>query len=132
MSTKHFSMILGSALLCATSASAIPFNVTLNKPASLSGVFGVLRAGSFWSPNPVAPAGSIDDGIFRPEHTVWNDGSIWWDASVEGAGSNTITIDLLGAYRISGIITQADDNDNYARSPRRRPRLPRSTAPSSR
>jgi hypothetical protein len=94
-------------------ALAAPSNVTLNKPATLSGTFGVLRPGSPWSPNPVDPAGSINDGVFRPENTVWNDGSIWWDSTVAGSENNTITIDLQGAYAITGIITQADDNDSY-------------------
>jgi len=113
MSTKRVFVVLGPVLLSAASAFAIPFNVTLNKPATLDGIFGVLRPGSGWDANPVDPPGSIDDGVFRPESTVWNEGSIWWDASVEGSESNTITIDLLGNYAISGIITQADNNDNY-------------------
>jgi len=113
MWTKRLLLSLGPALLMATSAFAIPFNVTLNKPATLAGVFGVLRPASGWATNPVAPAGSIDDGVFRPESTTWNDGSIWWDATVAGSGNNTITIDLQGAYNITGIITQADNNDDY-------------------
>jgi len=113
MSGKRVCIALSLALLAATSAVAAPVNVTLDKPATLSGTFGVLRPGSGWASLPVAPAGSIDDGVFRPEHTDWNDGSIWWDAQVQGSESNSITIDLLGAFAISGIILQADDNDNY-------------------
>jgi len=113
MSSRRLCVALGLVFLAATSAFAAPINVTLNKPATLSGTFGVLRPASGWATLPVAPAGSIDDGVFRPEHTDWNDGSIWWDAQVQGSESNTITIDLLGAYAISGIIIQADDNDSY-------------------
>jgi hypothetical protein len=111
MSGKRLGLALCLAIACTTSAFAS--NVTLNKPASLSGTFGVLRAGSPWASLPVAPVGSIDDGVFRPENTDWNDGSIWWDATVQGSESNTITINLLGPYAIDGIIFQADDNDNY-------------------
>jgi hypothetical protein len=103
----------GIAMLAATTTWAVPFNVTLNKPATLTGIFGVLRAGSGWAANPVAPAGSIDDGVFAPEQTDWNVNSIWWDASVQGSENNSITINLLGSYHISGIITQADNNDSY-------------------
>lgn len=99
--------------LIATIASADP-NVTLNKPATLNGLFGVLRPASGWDPTqPLGTAGTIDDGIFFPEGTLWNHGSIWWDATVQGSENNTIVIDLLGAYHITGIITQADNNDKY-------------------
>ncbi len=78
------------------------------------GLFGVLRAGSGWDPTePLGTADTINDGIFFPEMTLWNHGSIWWDAMVQGSGNNTIVIDLQGAYHITGIITQADNNDNY-------------------
>lgn len=114
MSGIRLGLALCLTIACTTSAfAAVSLNVTLNKPVTLSGTFGVLRAGSPWASNPVDPAGSIDDGVFRPENTTWNEGSIWWDATVQGSESNTITIDLLGAYAINGIILQADDNDNY-------------------
>ncbi|HEX9022770.1 MAG TPA: PEP-CTERM sorting domain-containing protein, partial [Geobacteraceae bacterium] len=48
-----------------------------------------------------------------PEQTLWNHGSIWWDATVQGSENNSIVIDLQGIYHITGIITQADNNDNY-------------------
>lgn len=35
------------------------------------------------------------------------------DATVTGSENNSIVIDLQGAYHITGIITQADNNDNY-------------------
>jgi hypothetical protein len=99
--------------LIATTASADP-NVTLNKPATLNGLFGALRPASGWDPTqPLGTAGTIDDGIFFPEQTLWNQGSIWWDATVPGSENNTIVIDLQGAYHITGIITQADNNDAY-------------------
>jgi hypothetical protein len=113
MSVRKLGFVLSLSLLSAGSALAVPVNVTLNKPATLDGLFGVLRPGSGWTANPVDPAGAIDDGVFRPESTVWNEGSIWWDADVDGSANNTITIDLEGEYAITGIITQADNNDNY-------------------
>ena len=99
--------------LITTTASAYP-NVTLNKPATMNGLFGVLRPNSGWDPNqPLGAASSIDDGVFFPENTLWNAGSIWWDAAVPGSENNTIVINLQGAYHITGFITQADNNDNY-------------------
>ena len=100
--------------LIATSAFADP-NVTLNKPVTLNGVFGVLPDGSGWDPTqPLGSAGSVVDGIFFPEGTLWNQGSVWWNSTVSGSGSNSIVIDLQGAYHITGIIVQADNNDGYA------------------
>ena len=113
LSRKKLCLAVGMAILSATSAVAAAANVTLNKPATLSGTFGVLRAGAPWTTLPVAPTASIDDGIFAPEGTLWNDGSIWWDAAVAGSENNTITIDLQGNFAISGLITQADNNDGY-------------------
>ena len=113
LSRKRLCVAIGMAVLSATSALAAAANVTLDKPATLDGTFGVLRAGSPWTALPVAPAASIDDGVFRPEGTLWNDGSIWWDAAVDGSESNTITIDLQGNFAITGLITQADNNDGY-------------------
>ena len=100
--------------LTATSASADP-NVTFNKPVTLNGLFGVLPAGSGWDPTqPLGPAGSVVDGTFFPEGTLWNQGSVWWNGTVSGSGNNSIVIDLQGAYQITGIIMQADNNDGYA------------------
>jgi len=100
--------------LFATNVAAAPINATLNKPVTLNGLFGVLRAGSPWDPTqPLGAPGSVDDGVFAPEQTLWNQGSIWWDATVPGSENNSIVIDLQGAYHITGIITQADNNDNY-------------------
>ena len=106
--------ILGLVSLFATSVLADP-NVTLNKPVTLNGLFGVLPAGSTWDPNqPLGLAGSIDDGSFFTEGTLWNAGSVWWNGTVQGSTNNSIVIDLQGAYRITGIIIQADNNDGYA------------------
>ena len=109
-----FALIGALLTLLVATASAAPINVTLNKPATLNGVFGVLAAGSAWDPTqPLGTPGSIDDGVFATEQTLWNQGSIWWDATVRGSESNTIVIDLLGSFHITGIITQVDNNDNY-------------------
>ena len=106
-------LLLALIVLIATTASATS-NVALNKPVTMNGLFGGLSAGSGWDPTqPLGTAGTINDGIFFPEGTLWNAGSIWWDAAVQGSENNSIVIDLQGAYHISGIITQADNNDNY-------------------
>jgi hypothetical protein len=100
-------------LLITTIASADPI-VTLNKPVTLNGTYGLLRAGSGWdSTQPLGTASTINDGVFFTEATLWNQGTIWWDAMVSGSENNSIVIDLQGAYHITGIITQADNNDNY-------------------
>ena len=110
---KSLWIAIGLSFISATNAFATPINVTLNKPVTLNGTYGALRPASVWSSLPVAPAGSINDGVFASEGTLWNDGSIWWDATVQGSGSNSLVIDLEGDFFITGILTQADNNDNY-------------------
>lgn len=94
---------------------ASPVNVAQGAMVTLNGVYGVLRAGSPWSPNPVAAPGSLTDGVFLPAATDWNDGSVWWDVAAAGGVSalNSIIVDLGASYDIMGFIVQADDNDDY-------------------
>jgi hypothetical protein len=113
-SLYRFVLIAGLLMMLGATAAAAPINATLGKPVTLNGLFGVLRAGTSWDPTqPLGTAGAINDGIFASEGTLWNQGSIWWDAAVRGSEANSIVIDLQGAFHISGIITQADNNDNY-------------------
>jgi hypothetical protein len=84
-------------------------NVALNKEVSLEGTF--FTGG--WGSGPRVEAATVVDGIFFPRSTQWDQGSVWWDAWVEGAGTNYIVVDLDGVYRISGFVVQADDNDAY-------------------
>jgi hypothetical protein len=101
------------AVAPATRAAA-QLNVALGKPVTLVGTFGVLRPGSEWAPAPAPAAGAtIVDGVFRPEATTWTDGTVWWDATVQGSTSNAIVIDLGGTQTITGLTLQADDNDQY-------------------
>ena len=62
---------------------------------------------------PPAPLSSIVDGIFLPEQTEWQDGSVWWDENFQGSLNNVIEIDLGGTYLVSQLILQADNNDLY-------------------
>lgn len=105
-------VLLVLVLLIGTNAVADPV-VSLSKPVTLNGLFGVLRDGSPFSAEPLGSAGTINDGNFFAEGTLWNAGSIWWDAAVQGSGNNSIVIDLQGIYHVTGIIAQADNNDNY-------------------
>ena len=97
----------------ATRADA-QLDVALGRPVTLVGTFGVLRPGSEWAPAPAPAAGAtVVDGVFRPEATTWTDGTVWWDATVQGSTSNAIVIDLGSTRTITGLTLQADDNDQY-------------------
>jgi hypothetical protein len=103
--------------LCVISGPVLasPVNVAEGAAVTLNGTYGVLRNPTPWDPNPVAPASSLTDGIFLPQATTWNDGSVWWDAfeSTGVSALNSIIVDLGASYDIFGFIVQADDNDNY-------------------
>jgi hypothetical protein len=103
--------------LCVISGPSLasPVNVAEGAAVTLNGTYGVLRAGSPWNSNPVAPSSTLTDGIFLPQATTWNDGSVWWDAfeSSGASAANSIVIDLGASHDIFGFIVQTDDNDAY-------------------
>lgn len=102
----------------ASSAQAIPINAAAGKPVTITGDVGVITQD--WPPGPVAPLSSIVDGIFLPEMTSWQDGTVWWDERYPPSSNNVIEIDLLGLYAITQLTLQADNNDFYGISMRDR------------
>lgn len=105
--------ILSSVVVALAGISSALVNVAGGKPVTLNGTFGELRDGAAWSQTPLADASSIVDGVFLPEQTDWNDGSVWWDNTVQASMFNSIVIDFLGTYHIDYITIQADNNDYY-------------------
>ena len=105
---------LALVLAIATPAAAAPFNVAQGKPVSITGAVGVITC--CWpdaTTFPPAPLSSIVDGIFRPEQTEWQDGSVWWDENFQGSLNNVIEIDLGGTFLITQLTLQADNNDFF-------------------
>jgi hypothetical protein len=108
--------ILGlSLLVLAPAATAVPINVAGGAAVTLNGSYGVLtNLCCGWNPAaPTAAGSTLTDGVFRPQATVWQDGTVWWDATSPGSTNNSIEIDLGATYNIVGLIAQADDNDSY-------------------
>jgi PEP-CTERM motif-containing protein len=105
---------LALTLALATPAAAAPFNVAQGGAVSITGAVGVITGG--WpdaSVYPPAPLSSIVDGIFRPEQTEWQDGSVWWDENFQGSLNNIIQIELGGTFMVNQLILQADNNDAW-------------------
>lgn len=105
------------ATLLATTVGAQAGNVLQTNVSSLMtpGVYGSLRAGSPWGPGstPAQPSHLID-GVFMPENTQWNNGSLWWDEDpTVNPGPISMSIILDGTYTINRFVMQADDNDSY-------------------
>jgi hypothetical protein len=100
-------------------AAAVPFNVALGKPVTISGDYGVispegLTAG--WGDSttfPPAALSTVTDGTYLPEGTHWQQGTVWWDERNAGSANNIIEIDLQGLFRIELLSIQADNNDQY-------------------
>jgi hypothetical protein len=100
----------------ASSAQAIPINAAEGKPVTITGEVGVIT--EIFPPGPVAPLSTIVDGIFLPEMTQWQNGTVWWDEFHPPSFNNIIEIDLLGLYAITELRLQADNNDFYGISMR--------------
>lgn len=117
---KKLLMILLSVFLflgIAGAQNAFALNVAQGANVSLTGNF--FTEYQDWSTS--APDGStgsqalvdsIVDGVFLPEQTQWDQGTLWWDEhGVQGKPSVTITLDQY--YFIDSFIVQADNNDTY-------------------
>ena len=103
--------LAGTGHSVAASVNVLPAN---SASISITGVFGTLRAGSIWLPGPVASATSIIDGTFLPSATVWNQGTLWWDADpTVNAFPVATVIQLASAFVLDRFVVQGDDNDVY-------------------
>jgi hypothetical protein len=108
-------LLIGAICLLGSDASASLINIAEGAPVILNGQYGVLVDFCCgWNPAaPVAAASSLTDGIIQPAATVWQDGSVWWDAENPGSAANSLEIDLGGFFWLRGFSVQADDNDSY-------------------
>lgn len=109
MKKSAITAIAIASICFAGQALANPTNIALNKAVSLSGVFGT-DPGPWTSASPV-PAQNLTDGIFLPEQSQWNIGSVWWNGATHP--ENYAQIDLGGLFSINSFTIQADDNDTY-------------------
>jgi hypothetical protein len=95
-------------------AASVNVLATNTSTAGTGGVFGVLRAGAPWAPGPLASPLSVVDGVFLPPGTVWNQGSVWWDADPSvNAFPAAIGVQLTGPFALDRFVVQGDDNDVY-------------------
>lgn len=110
--SRTLTLIAAASLAAIAPLAHADSNVAQGGNVSVTGAgFGV--SGGSWGTGSLAPLSSVTDGLFLPEQTQWNQGSIFWS----GTGSDTadvMEIDLAGAARVSGLVVQADDNDAYA------------------
>jgi len=83
-------------LLLAPTIALGDTNVALNETVSLFGTFYG------------AAAATVVDGIFMPDQTPWQTGSVWWNGE-----DPYIVILLGGSCQINRLIVQADNNDTY-------------------
>lgn len=100
-----------SVLLIGLLASASAFadvNIALNKPVTLNG--GGWNQGG-WGGGILAPASSVNDGLFKPEGHQWDTDTVWWDGDMNTGAE--IVIDLGSTISIASFVIQADNNDTY-------------------
>ena len=111
---KKALLVLCMGLAFAEAVEANSVNVALNATVTLNGTFGGDMTQYGWGNHPLANPQTLTNGVFLPEQTQWNIGSVFWStASNSNAVSNYIDITLNGTYSITGFKIQADDNDNY-------------------
>lgn len=108
-------LVIAVCSLLAGSASAGVINVAAGQPVILNGDYGVLT--NFccgWNPAaPLAAGSTLVDEILKPPATVWQNNTVWWDATNPGSANNSIEIDLGANFFLVGFNVQADDNDTY-------------------
>lgn len=98
-------ILMGSSGLI---TNALAANIAYNANVTLHGTF--FTGG--WGGTTVVGPETIVNGVFLPETTQWDEGSVWWDTSVD-PNPQYITIDLGGFFNIDSFIVQADNNDTY-------------------
>lgn len=119
--TKPLTAFVVALLLIAVAlpAAAVPTNVTLGKPVTATRTIGVISSAGLGigygdaTTYPPAALSSLVDGVYLPEGTQWQSGTVWWDERIQDSAGNVIEIDLNGLYSISFLSIQADNNDWY-------------------
>ncbi|MDX2151985.1 MAG: PEP-CTERM sorting domain-containing protein [Bryobacteraceae bacterium] len=111
---KRSLLLLGAVLVVAALAAAAPMNVTLNKPVTLNGSFGVAYRPCCLDPSaPLADPSTLVDGVFLPAGTDWQSGTVWWDQGSPQSLFNNFEVNLQGLFTLTGVVIQADNNDRY-------------------
>ena len=108
--------IFAAAVLAAVVASPAiaSTNVVQGALVEGQGSFGVASPGYVWGSPAVAAFSTVTDGLFQPEYTAWNEGSVWWDARLPRAYQNFVLFDLGSEKTFNQLVIQADNNDSYA------------------
>lgn len=101
-------LILSVGIAVSAQASLI----SLNDPVTLNGSFPEFTSVCPPVELPQPAAGTIDNGVFQPETTCYQEG-IHWQGATTGDPTHSIAISFGGTFVIDGAIVQADDNDTY-------------------
>lgn len=99
--SKTCTGLLTLGILVAAQASFADTNVALGKTVTLSGTFDPAP--------PNGPPSSVTDGLFLPEGTQFQTGTISWAGT-----SSIVSIDLGSTFTLTGFQVQADNNDTYS------------------
>ena len=103
----------------AAPVAALPINVAQGKAVTATGAIGIISPAGIVAgfgdatAFPPAPLSSLVDGIYLPEGTGWQSGTVWWDEQNASSLNNIVEIDLNGFFMIDSISIQADNNDEY-------------------
>ena len=109
-SARLMTLVVCVACYLPVSIAMAQVNVALGKPVTLNGNFPTFQL-FCGSPPPQAAASTITDGMFLPEGTCWQLGSVYWHSVL--SGDDSIDIDLRGTFVLNGAIVQVDNNDAY-------------------
>ena len=105
------SVLVFACLLTPVSIHAADINVALNKPVTLNGSYPAYEypGGNLCGVTPPqAAAATLVDGLFFPENTCYQSGSVYWHAP-----GNSVDVALGGTFLLNSAIVQADNNDTY-------------------
>jgi hypothetical protein len=98
-------LIVSSAFMAVARAD----NATAGASVTLNGTFFTEEGG--WSLGTNAAPNDLVNGVYQPASHQWNFDSVWWNGFSNPA--NNIVIALTGAFLITDLKIQADNNDVY-------------------
>ncbi len=107
---KKLALASAVAMAIVATGAHAETNIALGKTVTVGGgAFG--GSSSTWGDGSLDWPSTVTDGIFLPDGRQWNLGTVFW--YVSATNDPYVQVDLGGAFDVTKITLQADNNDLY-------------------